>query len=296
MTISTLCIRLPLLRGPLPRAFAASRTAPESGPEETPESLFPKALRLWPGLPGQPEDKGWHCPGEYPFNPREAAACLEDLRHLGDVALSGLNVGATAAGNARAARRASELALLEGLSGEDNRAALAAETARRTVIEREQAQKALLWAWLQEERLAELAALAHRWEGRASGLAAALGVEEDEDESALSGSDHGLYAGIALDPGLIPPWRLVAANAAWFLPPEVPLLAEGPMAEDLLENLAFRPASRCDGPWSQILGCTPAEAEILTARAPLWRAMGRTRPTNVAALDMERVWIIGRGA
>lgn len=296
MTISTLCIRLPLLRGPLPDALAISRAVAESGPEETPESLFPKALRLWPGLPGQPENKGWHCPADYPFNPRQAAACLEDLRQLGDVALSGLNVGATAAGNARAARRASELALLEGLSGEDNRTALAAETARRTSIEREQAQKALLWVWLQEERLAELAALARRWEDRAGGLAAALGVEQDEDQSALPGQDQSLYAGIALDPGLIPPWRLVAANAAWFLPPEVPLLAEGPMAADLLENLTFRPASGYDEPWAQILGCTPAEAEILTASAPLWRAMGRTRPTNVAALDMERIWVIGRGA
>ena len=95
MTTSSFCIRLPFLRGSLTDRHMA----------------LPTSLLLWPGLP-QPPQTGAFCPAGYPFTPREAAACLEDLRRMGDEALSGLPVGAASTGNARAARHASEMALL----------------------------------------------------------------------------------------------------------------------------------------------------------------------------------------
>ena len=100
-------ILLPLLRGPLPsHAFetpAQPDNAPATGAVSAPQ--WSGALRLWPGLPDAPAD--YFCPDKYPFSPREAQACLGDLQQMGDAALSGLPVGAAAAGNARAARRAS---------------------------------------------------------------------------------------------------------------------------------------------------------------------------------------------
>ena len=296
----TLCLRLPFLRGPLPRGLDRSASGPDSIATAA-APLWPGALRLWPGLPDDPgfPAAGWYRPGNYPFNEREAVACLADLRRMDEAALSGLPLGAAAADNARAARRWAELAGGAGRGGRAGRdrrdpakraAVQAADAARRERLEREQAQKTLLWLWLQEERLAELDELARRYATNAGSLTAALGVEEDEGPRGLPF----LGAPIALDPALVPPWRLAAANAAYFLPEDAALAVEGPMREDLLERLEFRPApQRAD-----MLGC-PAEraGEIVEARAPLWRALGHSRPARPdGPLVAERLWLTWRRA
>ena len=291
-------ILLPLLRGPLPlHAFetpAQPNLAPATGAESAPQ--WSGALRLWPGLPDAPAN--YFCPDKYPFSPREAKACLGDLQQMGDAALSGLPVGAAAAaGNSRAARRASEMALIKGLdsSDGDTAAALAAEAARKEQLALSQAQKALLWAWQQEETFAELAELTASFAHNAGGLTAALGVDPDEDldglaPDALTGDLVRLGSPIALDTGLMPPWRLVTANALYFVPADAPLIAEGPMREDLLELLDFAPAPR----WQGLLEAAPANAVAVEARAPIWQVLGHTRPTGQPQLDAERVWVTWR--
>ena len=94
-------ILLPLLRGPLPlHAFEASaQSGQASAAGKGSDPHWAGALRLWPGLPDAPAE-GFFCPDTYPFSPREAVACLGDLQQMGDAALSGLPVGAAAAGNA----------------------------------------------------------------------------------------------------------------------------------------------------------------------------------------------------
>ena len=290
-------ILLPLLRGPLPlHAFetpAQPNLAPATGAESAPQ--WSGALRLWPGLPDAPAN--YFCPDKYPFSPREAQACLGDLQQMGDAALSGLPVGAAATGNARAARRASEMALIKGLdnSGGNAAAALAAEAARKEQLALCQAQKSLLWAWLQEERLTELAELTASFALNASGLTAALGVDPDEEmeglaPDALTGDLVRLGTPIALDAGLVPPWRLVTANALYFAPADAPLIVEGSMREDLLEMLDFIPAPR----WQGLLEGAAANAVAVEIRAPGWQVLGHTRPTGQAPLDAERVWITWR--
>ena len=291
-------ILLPLLRGPLPlHAFetpAQPNLAPATGAESAPQ--WSGALRLWPGLPDAPAN--YFCPDKYPFSPREAKACLGDLQQMGDAALSGLPVGAAAAaGNSRAARRASEMALIKGLdsSGGDTAAALAAEAARKEQLALSQAQKALLWAWQQEETFAELAELTASFAHNAGGLTAALGVDPDEDldglaPDALTGDLVRLGSPIALDTGLMPPWRLVTANALYFVPADAPLIAEGPMREDLLDILDFAPAPR----WQRLLEAAPVNAVAVEARAPGWQVLGHTRPTGQPQLDAERVWVTWR--
>ena len=291
-------ILLPLLRGPLPlHAFetpAQPNLAPATGAESAPQ--WSGALRLWPGLPDAPAN--YFCPDKYPFSPREAKACLGDLQQMGEAALSGLPVGAAAAaGNSRAARRASEMALIKGLdsSGGDTAAALAAEAARKEQLALSQAQKALLWAWLQEETFAELAELTASFAHNAGGLTAALGVDPDEDldgftPDALTGDLVRLGSPIALDTSLVPPWRLVTANALYFVPADAPLIAEGPMREDLLDILDFAPAPR----WQRLLEAAPVNAVAVEARAPGWQVLGHTRPTGQPQLDAERVWVTWR--
>ena len=291
-------ILLPLLRGPLPsHAFetpAQPDLSPATGAESAPQ--WSGALRLWPGLPDAPAN--YFCPDKYPFSPREAQACLGDLQQMGDAALSGLPVGAAAAaGNSRAARRASEMALIKGLDSSDGNtaAALAAEAARKEQLALSQAQKALLWAWLQEGTFAELAELTTRFAHDAGGLTAALGVDPDEDldgftPDALTGDLVRLGSPIALDTSLVPPWRLVTANALYFVPADVPLIVEGPMRDDLLDMLDFAPAQR----WQGLLEDAPANAVAVEARAPGWQVLGHTRPTGQPPLDAERVWVTWR--
>ncbi|MDD4702687.1 MAG: hypothetical protein PHI96_10750 [Desulfovibrio sp.] len=314
------CVRLPFLRGPLPDSGAEDADAPAvSASEGAPAA----ALLLWPGLPQTPQS-GVYCPADYPFNPREAAACLEDLRQMGDAALSGLPVGATAAGNPRAARHASEMALLRELDGADTEAALKAEAARKLRIEREQAQKALIWVWLQEERMAELADMAQALAQKSCAFTRSLGVEDDDAGELCATNAHAgagiLGAPVALDLGLMPSWKMATANAMYFLPPDMPILAEGSMAQDLLEELKFVVAPEIAQELAQAVTpdvsaavppkaapatapapahapahtteISPAKSALLCARAPAWRALGRSRPTGSLPLDQERLWLV----
>ena len=301
-------ILLPLLRGPLPlHAFEASaQSGQASAAGKGSDPHWAGALRLWPGLPDAPAE-GFFCPDTYPFSPREAVACLGDLQQMGDAALSGLPVGAAAAGNARAARRSSEMALLSGLekSDGDAAAALAAEAARKELLARTQAQKALLWVWQQEERLVDLAELTARFAQNAGSLTASLGVDPDEDlaglmPDVLTGDLVRLGSPIALDAGLVPPWRLVVANALYFVPLHAPIIIEGAMREDVLDLLTFDPApdrQALIGAHGAASDSAPAGSPLPMAvetRAPGWKLLGHTRPTGQPPLDAERVWITWR--
>ena len=266
---ASICLRLPFLRDSLPDVTRSSAQAPH----------WPGALRIWPGLPQQ-EDiplNGRYCPPDYPFSPAQARACLEDLRNMDATALSGLPLEATAGGNARAGRLMAEMACLENLSalaaGQNTRTA---EIERRQRLTREQAQKALLWIWLQEERLAELAGLTVRVAQNARALSAVL----EESTSSIQGLSF-LGPDLSLDLSLVPPWRLSVVNAACFLPDGASILAEGQMREDLLERLTFTPAPQ----YATLLACPDEESgRILAASASLWQALGRSIPDENAPL------------
>ena len=101
-----LCIRLPLLRGPLPEGLdQAAAGMPEA----------PGALRLWPGHrpPGGEVPAGWHAPDGYPFGRAEAAALLAAFAGLDARDLEGAR---DAADREREERRARELGELADLA------------------------------------------------------------------------------------------------------------------------------------------------------------------------------------
>lgn len=275
-----LCIRLPFLRGPLPQGLDAAAAGMPGAPG---------ALRLWPGHrpPDGEVPAGWHAPAGYPFSYAEAAACLLAFSSLDARDLAGARDAADREQQERRARELGEMADLAAFaeSPEQDAGPRRGEAAPRVParIAAEQAQKLLLWLWLQEERLAELAGLAA---GCARGLRLlARGFGEEAADAAPQEEAPAGEPALSLHLGLVPPWRPACASAALFVDGDAVFFVEGPMREELLDSLDFRPAPE----WGDRLGCAPEDAaRLVAAEAPLWRALGRPRPEGPAAL---RIWI-----
>lgn len=283
-----LCIRLPWLRAPRD-AGLADADAPD----------LPGALRLWPGHEAGPARPGWHTLARYPLSPAEARACLNALRALDARDLADELARADTASQRRHARQREEMAELAAFAaqqgaartqaaadtGSDSGASHAEGADSATVpymaghLAARQAHKTLLWLWLQEERLAELAALARASAAQEQALDASFGEAGPAAPGTVShatpGTGNSPAQTLMPDPALLPPWRVAAANAACLLPPEVVFLVEGVMREELLERLDFVPAPD----WGERLGAAPADAaRIVAAIAPLWRVLGHDRP------------------
>lgn len=275
-SVVPVCIRLPFLRGSLP---------PELDETLARRPLGSRVLRLWPGHtpPGGAVPEGWYEPEGYPFSRVEAAACLAAFGALDARDLAGARDTADRAQQERRARELGEMADLAAFAAnpETDDASRRADPGRGARVAREQAQKLLLWLWLQEERLAELARLAA---GCAQGLrvlAKGFGEGTDGELSAESTED----APLPLHPGLIPPWRVAVISMALFVGVETAFFVEGPMRGELLDVLEFRPALE----WGERLGCAPEDAaRLVVAEAPLWRVLGRQRPEGPC--DM-RIWL-----
>lgn len=244
------------------------------------QCLFAGALLLDPGLPvtgAQHCGTGVYTPGEYPFGPAELAAIAAAMRDPGTLAHAG-NMAVTncqaSLSKALLDSEMDELATLLDLECQRKH--------REDPVERlqaEQAQKLLLLAWLQEERQMEMDALAERYAECASRLEASLGDAGSSDFREKSAPAH------APDDGLLADWRMVAENAAFFLPDDVALAVTGPMREELLGNLEFREIR--DGSMAGTLCCL----------APLWQALGRTSPPqgkgrHGRSARKQRCWLV----
>lgn len=269
----TPCIRLPFLRGPLPRDLDATQAHMPP---------CPAAQRLWPGHrpEGGEVPAGWHVPSDYPFGMAEAASLLAAFGGLTARDLEGARDAADRERELRRARELGEMADLAAFAGGGEDASPRGRAGASARVAAEQAQKLLLWLWLQEERLADLAELASGCARSLGGLALRFGEEEGCEPTATPPE-----AALPLHPGLIPPWRVAAASAALFVSAETVFFVEGPMREDLLDSLDFAPAPE----WAEALGCAPEHADrLVAAEAPLWRALGRSRPEGAPEL---RVWV-----
>lgn len=283
-----LCIRLPWLRVPRD-AGLADADAPD----------LPGALRLWPGHEAAPARPGWHTLARYPLSPAEARACLNALRALDARDLADELARADSAAQRRHARQREEMAELAAFAARQGavRAQAAADAGNDSGashadgadvagtpymaghLAARQAHKTLLWLWLQEERLAELAALARASAAQEHALDASFGeagpAAPGTVPHAAPGTGNSPAQTLSPDRALLPPWRVAAANAVCLLPPEVVFLVEGVMREELLERLDFAPAPD----WGERLGAAPEDAaRMVAAIAPLWRVLGHDRP------------------
>ncbi len=200
------------------------------------------ALSLWPGLPlvGQDSSSIWQ-PDFYPFTPQEAAACLRDIGHMGEMALSGVPVEAFATvTSARESARESVQDLAEqqelqnfvvyassvsstGSVGVSSHEAFVSphDTVHEHVLRA--AQKFLLMAWYVEERFLEVRALTRDYDAGTISLHQALGVEFDDGFEAEE-HDTTLRHLAQFESHLqdirmpLPNWQKVLENAALFLP------------------------------------------------------------------------------
>lgn len=260
----SICIRLPFLLN-------------------TDTSPAPDGARyLWPGLPDADAGIFWS-PDSYPWQPEEAARFLDELRGMDARALadmrSGLSPGQIAANTAWR----EEMGNLSDLVAERH---TLADTRMRRLL-RERAQRILLWLRLQEELLLEIAAIDARCEQAQARL---------QDHFQENSPQMPETVVVQPDWSLLPHWRVCVVNACFFLEPEMPILAEGEMAADLLDRLDFQPAPE----WF----AGESAPRIVSARAPLWRALGQSRPDTELAgsagailrqiYGVERIWLARR--
>lgn len=204
---------------------------------------------------------------------------------MADAALAGCPVESLSVGQAREARLQDEARLRDAFARGGDAAARAAAEAAEREREARQAQRLLIWCWLQEERIAELAALSAACAGADGSIGAALGLDADEEPDTLPPE---LRAPLAVDTGLLPDWRRVLYAALPFLPDDVTLLAEGAMCEDLHDALdaEITPLETATAPGAQALrdavGADTGRLGLL--HQPIWRLLGRPRAPQCCPL------------
>lgn len=279
--MSRIFVRLPVVRGPLAGERVPFRLA--------------GVPRIWPGLP-QSEEAGvpcpktgcapapqgpWYHPENFPLSPQEALACLRDLQTMIEAALSGTPLRAWQGRQAASLRTQAESAARKAFAGAGDEAdALAASEAAE---EREllcRAQRLLLLCWLQEERLAEMAALQRCCDGNRARLAAALAdgrnaadVPVSRSGDALTEAAFDLREEADAPAEMLPPWQRVLEAAVHFLPEETVIVAEAGLRAALLERDDLVPAP------AELQTAVAGEdgPPLLVLDAPLWRVLLRPR-------------------
>lgn len=215
-------------------------------------------LRLSPGFENV---SGSWMPPDYVFTKNEAANLLASMREadIGDLESMRilLNPGMTAA---QSGFRSEMDDLARFATGEDGGPSLKV----RTLLE--QAQKILLWIWLQEEVWADIASLSRQCASKDASLRGQF------TESPAVMVDHAEKM-FEPDATIMPSWRICAANAALFVPPGIPFFIEGAMRDEMLEDFSFKPAKKAPISWSESL-----PPEMLYISAPLWKILRHSRP------------------
>lgn len=236
------------------------------------------ALRVWPGLPHMPTEGYW-ASASYPFAGDAAKSCVQQMEQLSEAALSGVPMQTLASmGNAPdVQKKRKELQDIDKFT----RSGVNPPHIQDSAKVLEAAQKALLWAWLLEEKLLELKGIMGTYSDNAAHLMDALGVEADDHDTGLA-----LLASLdrELDTSspMLPPWPMVLENAAIFLPDNAVIaVTSEAMAADLRDRLTFSPASEaCSALWQTAdcggsQGCVTKNCVLEQAHAPLWQALGK---------------------
>lgn len=141
---------------------------------------------------------------------------------------------------------------------------------------RELAQKLLLWRWHWEECQEEIALLEAACAESERLLPGHFRESPNPERQRADAPDRGADL----------TWQTVTANAAFFIPCDTAILAEGDMALELAERLDFKP-------------CGKGRENLASAQAPLWRALGHTRPASGSAARIynpARAWLVWRSA
>lgn len=218
------------------------------------------------------EDNAAYAP-HLPLAPDVCRKILAELRglSLGDVQTMSLTMSPNRIGEEISFKNESSALSAFAASGAYTRTPLQVEEFLR------QAHIILLWAWRLEELAWEIADM----EAECGRREQCLVENFQESFTPLPKRE------MALDPALLPPWRIVAANALLLCPEALPVFCEGAMAEDMTDLLEFEPV---------VINGTPG---FLGATSPLWKVIGQTRPAAQRLpeelawrFDVDRLWLL----
>lgn len=241
-------------------------------PAELPEGV----LTCFPGLPIPPDvPQSQLFQADFAWSPAEAAACLEDLKRLEPEAV---RAALPLEADVRGRQQQDEMDALDAFAGRGGGRGGDLAIRRR-------AQRLLLTAWLQEERVREMRDLAARYARSASALALALHDEED-----CRTPDP---APVVDEAALLPSWRFVLEQIAVFLPAGAIVCSADPVVRAQVQASGLctcgpsaEDAERLPAAWR---GTVPLRAE----RAPLWRLLGRSGPAAGRPwLDAEHLLVL----
>lgn len=239
-------------------------------------------------------DAHWR-PGSYPFDPARALAIYQDFKNMDTRDLEISRMSKKLLANAENAGLLEEMEALASFSGQAPQGNRPSGAGIKERIMLEQAQKTLIWIWLQEERVLEINNLLGKTE-KISSLLAGNFLENDaarvsplEIGAAAAGKDESRDSAV-FDFSLLPSWRTVLANAAIFIPCETAIWAQGEMAVDLADTIEFKDEAKRE---------KGRNIFFSIARAPLWQALGRRAPwpenePMSASFNQERIWLIWR--
>lgn len=231
------------------------------------------AVRVWPGLPNMPDTGYWAAPN-YPFDAAAAQDCMQQLEALSEAALSGVPMQTLASMDSASdtKKRRQELDDIATFARSGGVTAPAEPEALKVL---QAAQKSLLWAWLLEEKVLEVKNIMGNYAHNAPHLMDALGVEDEDDDKALSllASLNSTLDSTSL---MLPPWSMVLENASLFLPEEACIAVDATMADELQDRLTFAPASEHLRTCWGLETAAHADDALLAVRAPLWQALGKS--------------------
>lgn len=229
---------------------------------------------LWPGHAETRLANSWQ-PETYPLNPGAASCFLGRLQAMSWRDLESMRHSLSAVAYRSAVEESGELAALARFTGK--RVAKDSQ-----VIAAELAQQLLLWSWHWESIQQDLASLEQACYAQELALDDCLSGGDDV-AARQPGNGYGAIQELA--------WRPVVANALFFIAPEQAIVAEGEMAKDLGELLDFE---SCE---AGAYGVASGLGELVQAEAPLWQALGYSRPVNGEAAriyNQARIWLIRR--
>lgn len=224
-------------------------------------------------------------PINWPLNQEKSAQFLRQLKNMNVRDLDSLRHFFNRRAIALDYAFADEMQVLSRFVQDDltsDQPSLDKNKARTKIIE--QAQQTLLWCWHMEELAIEIADLERKCGAMENKLRQNFLERSEEFEGFSSAATQ----------HLLPPWRICAANAIFFLPDNAYVYMEGIMRADLLENFTFQQSRN------------PDFDELLEFRAPLWKILGHSR-NNFSisgsasslleeAYGRERIWLTRRDA
>jgi hypothetical protein len=226
----------------------------------------------------------------WPLSAAEAAGCLHEAEEWAHSGLTGAE-----ARSRHSLARAEEAVRQEYRAARDMGFPSASRLKTGGNPDREslrEAQRFLLFAWAQEERLLELRRLAERSEHEARQLQDAL-RDADEMEPARSV----VVPDFKDEAHLVPDWKQVLERLALFLPLAAVLCARDARVIEALHDagLCCRPPEsgglRIPAALSPLAAC--ADARLLGERLPMWRILGYTQAQEGRPwLDVERLFLL----